>query len=992
MMASLLALYRWRRVFITTVLLVLVSACSSIDSSVAVTKPRIALAKNAVAVIKSPNDHRNYRALTLANGMQVLLISDPKTDRAAAAVSVAAGANSDPQEFQGLAHFLEHMLFMGTAKYPTAGEYQEFISSHGGGHNAFTSYQNTTFFFEIDGGYLASTLDRFSQFFIAPLFSEDYVSRERNAINSEFQSGLQDDGRRNQAVLKAIVNPQHPMAGFAVGNLQTLQDHGDTKLRAALLSHYDRYYSANLMSVSIFGRESLDQLELMAQQYFGPVVNKHRRKPVSSVPLFDKGTLPLQVNVATLRDTRTLSYSFPLPDMRQFYKDRPVDYLANVLGHEGEGSLLKVLRDLGWANALSAGSGFATEDVSIFSVNVALTEAGLTKVDEITALLFQYIAVIRNNGIQDWLYQELQTMAELAFQYQQLVGPGALVTSLVERLPDYPKQDLITLAYFYQKFDAKLIGRVLDQLRPDNMVITLSARNVPVTQKEMWYGTAYSKLPISAIRQQQWQQYPRNTALAVSAPNPFIPENLALKPRVGPPLTSNAINVREKPQLLVDADGVRLWFKQDNQFFTPRANFFVSALTPLFENSLRNSLLANFVVNLVNDQLSAYAYPANLAGASFGIGARSRGLNLAVNGFSDKQQELLVALLKTLTAANFEQERFDIIKAETIRNWQNTALQTPYVRLQSELQAMLVNPYWSLDENIAAAQTITLADVKAFVPLLLSNLHIDAMYHGNITQADAQAMLDLVKQYLHPVADSPMPGFGNVVDLPEQKRMVAEMTIAHDDSAIVIYQQAKDKDMKSRAIISLLTNLLNPPFFDSLRTQQQLGYVVNVETMALQNVNGLTFTIESPVADPVELEARINEFLQGYVQSLAAMPAQQFNGTKQGLLNELRQIPEGLDALSSRYWSDILSGDFTQDRALQMAEVVATLTQAEVVDYFRMNVADPKATRLVARSAGRAQQQAFTNKRKEPATTEVIQAGTSNYADFKANKPVFSYP
>ncbi len=123
----------------------------------------------AIEVDKSPNDEREYRALVLDNGMQVLLVSDPEAVRAAAAVNVAAGSNSDPAEFNGLAHFLEHMLFLGTAKYPDSGEYQEFIDSHGGSHNAYTAYENTNYYFEIDAGWLEPSLDRFSQFFIAPL-------------------------------------------------------------------------------------------------------------------------------------------------------------------------------------------------------------------------------------------------------------------------------------------------------------------------------------------------------------------------------------------------------------------------------------------------------------------------------------------------------------------------------------------------------------------------------------------------------------------------------------------------------------------------------------------------------------------------------------------------------------------------------------------------------------------------------------------------------
>jgi hypothetical protein len=73
----------------------------------------------------------------------VLLISDPTTDKSAAALDVRVGHLSDPAELPGLAHFLEHMLFMGTKKYPDENEYNVFLAQHGGSSNAYTDTEDT---------------------------------------------------------------------------------------------------------------------------------------------------------------------------------------------------------------------------------------------------------------------------------------------------------------------------------------------------------------------------------------------------------------------------------------------------------------------------------------------------------------------------------------------------------------------------------------------------------------------------------------------------------------------------------------------------------------------------------------------------------------------------------------------------------------------------------------------------------------------------------
>lgn len=93
-----------------------------------------------VGPVQSPNDDNAYRLITLENGLKALLISDPDAPKAAAALDVYVGSGDNPRGRGGLAHFLEHMLFLGTEKYPDPAEYERFITEHGGNRNAFTSF------------------------------------------------------------------------------------------------------------------------------------------------------------------------------------------------------------------------------------------------------------------------------------------------------------------------------------------------------------------------------------------------------------------------------------------------------------------------------------------------------------------------------------------------------------------------------------------------------------------------------------------------------------------------------------------------------------------------------------------------------------------------------------------------------------------------------------------------------------------------------------
>ena len=193
-------------------------------------------------VNKSAIDHRTYQVLCLENQLRVLLISDPNTNISAAAMDVAVGSFSDPPEVQGLAHFCEHMLFLGTQKYPDEDAYSSFLSTHGGYDNAFTSTQETNYYFSVQADYLEQALDRFAQFFIAPLFSPGAVSKESHAVNAEHEKNLQSDEWRLWQLLKHVSNPSHPFSRFATGNLETLNN---PDILNYLHNYYTSHYSAN---------------------------------------------------------------------------------------------------------------------------------------------------------------------------------------------------------------------------------------------------------------------------------------------------------------------------------------------------------------------------------------------------------------------------------------------------------------------------------------------------------------------------------------------------------------------------------------------------------------------------------------------------------------------------------------------------------------------------------------------------------------------------
>ncbi len=942
---------------------------------------------------KSPNDRREYRSFVLENQMQILVISDSQTKTSAASVDVNSGYNSDPEEFEGLAHFLEHMLFLGTEKYPQSGEYQEYISSHGGSHNAYTAYENTNYYFNIEAEYLEPALDRFSQFFVAPLFNPDYVDREKNAVNSEYQSNLQSDARRSNSVWKQVINQSHPMSQFSTGNLTTLTDKEGMTLQQALLQHYEENYSANMMTLAVLGRESLDELEAMVRSYFSEVNNNNVESPSTDEPLLLSNELPALLEYEPFRDSRSLSYTFPIPIIKDRYKSKPAAYLGNLIGHEGEGSLLSLLKKQGWANALSAGAGFSNDENATFSITILLTESGLTKVDEISQLLFQYIELVKQEGLQERIFKEQQKMAELSFLFQEPARPISLVSSLSRSMQEYPPEELITAPYAFEEFDPNFLQQILVALNPNNVLLTLTSQQIETQERDPWYDAGYAYTALSDEQTASWSTETIDSALRIPDPNPFLPEDISLKASEYRDLAELSLEeIVSKPELILQEEGVRLWFAQDTIYQQARASFYLYAMSPIFNESLENVLLSGFVVSLLNDKLNEYSYPANLAGVFYRVTRHARGFSLNLGGYNDKQSVLLNEVLETFKQAEFSQDRFEIIKAEMIRGLENADLQNPYVHAYSEVQNLMTNPYWSNEERLVMLDEISFEDVMEFVPLMMKGLRVDALYHGNGEQADALTLVSEVRKYLQTSDEIDLPDFGTVVDMSESIRVVQELGVEHDDSAVVLYFQAPDDELQTRATLSVLGSIIRSPFFDVLRTEQQLGYVVNAGAMSILDVSALVMYIQSPIADPVTLESRINDFIESYAEDLAQMPQETFDSSKAGLLNTLTEKPQRMNNLGSRFWNDIVEQKLGMDSRLELAQAISTVSMEDVMNYYQEHISNMDAARLVARSFGRNHQDQYNEARNSYApTTIVVEENSESYQAFKASQDVFTF-
>ncbi|XP_018401508.1 PREDICTED: insulin-degrading enzyme-like isoform X2 [Cyphomyrmex costatus] len=890
-------------------------------------------------IIKSQSDDRLYRGLVLSNKMKVLLISDPTTDKSAAAMNINVGYMSDPDDLPGLAHFCEHMLFLGTKKYPKENDYNIYLSQNGGMSNASTNLDHTTYYFDVTPEKLEGALDRFAQFFIAPLFTENLTELELNAINSEHEKNVANDSWRCDYLDKSSARG-HPFSKFGTGNRETLDiipKQKDINVRNELLEFYEKYYSANIMSLSILSKESLDELENMVVDLFCEVRNKEIEVPIWPEHPFKDEHFRTIWYIVPIKDIRNLGISFPLPDMRQHYRSAPEHYVSHLLGHEGKGSLLSALKSKGWCNSLVSGKRPAARGFSIFNIIVDLTEEGIKHIEDVVLRVFQYINMLKLKGPIRWIYDEYRDIANMNFRFKEKSSPRNYVNLTVQALQEFPMNEILCAECIYPEWRPDLIEEIMTYLTPQNVRIHVVGKAYEdiADETERWYGIKYKKMKISEETMEMWSSAVFNDDLKLPPKNKFIATTFDIKPQT---------NIEKFPIILEDTSFVRLWYKKDDEFLVPRARMIFDFFSPFAFLDPLNCNLTYMFIKLFRDSLNEYTYAADLAGLQWELGNSEYGITLSISGYDNKQHVLLEKLMDRMINFKVDPKRFEILKEKYIRNLKNFAAEQPYQHAVYYLVALLAEQSWLKEELLEATAYLSVEGLQKFIPQLFSKVHVECLIHGNVTITEATDILKLIESKL-------TTGVPNIIPLLEKQLLLsreikledgchflfeAENNL-HKSSCTMVYYPTGLQSTESNMLLELLAQIIAEPCFNTLRTKEQLGYIVFSGIRRTSGTQGLRIIVQSD-KHPQYVEKRINLFLDYMLNRISTLTEEQFEKYKKALATLRLEKPKRLTARCALYWTEIVNQQYNFDRVNIEVAYLKTISLQQLLNFFKENV------------------------------------------------------
>ncbi len=918
-------------------------------------------------------EQRSYRRFLLPNGLKILLVSDPTVRKAAASLTVGVGAMSDPEMHQGLAHYLEHMLFLGTEKYPEAGEYQQFVSNRGGYTNAYTAGDHTNYHFEIDPEHLDGALDRFAQFFTAPLFSTQYLERERRIVDSEHSKNIPNDFRRLFEVRKQTYVPGHPLQKFSTGNLQTL---GFTT-RDDVIDFYTRYYSSNRMTLAVSGTQSLDELQEMVVPRFYEIVDRNLDEITFPTEYLAPNSRFRLLQVKPLSEIRSLTLSFPLPSTQQYYSSQPLNLLGFLVGHEGKGSLLSLLKSKNLATGLSAGAGSSTNSYSSFEVTVQLTPRGVDRYRDVITHLFQYLRLLREEGLPRYIFNEVQRMNEINYRFSERVEGTRLVNTLSALLRFVPLREVERSPFLLTEFRKDLFDSMLYRLTPNNMLAILVDQGVKVDSTESYYGTEYSYRQDRAHWVQAWKTARRHPNLSLPVPNDFIPQDIALREPIAPftfnyestaglaeenlpegvmSLLSQESSRRwqswselaaalqlpqgqqkaartvimrhavEEPQRLVDLPKGRVWFQPDFRFEQPKGRVMLRILTPEAYSTPRHAVLTQLYVAAIEEGLNEFKYPVSLAGLDFNLRNDKEGVQINFDGYSDRLLELVEKVAAQLQKIQIDQKTFATLQDAKLRSYRNFTLQEPYQQAFYERGLLLEGFRHSIRQYEKIVPDVTLKELTAHARQLFAKAYVEAVVYGNLEADKVQPIMERIVSDLSQQALPPEERFHEQVrQIPAGTTLTFQQEVTVNNSALVLELQQGDDTPENWATLQVLSQWIQPQFYNELRTRQQTGYIVSSGSTLTEETLSLFFLIQSGDFAPDDLSERVRSFLPKLYEDLQNLSQQEFETIRRSVLRASLERPDEIDEATGRLFRILFEEDgdfdFKSDKLRSLASL-----------------------------------------------------------------------
>jgi len=900
--------------------------------------------------IKSKKDYRKYKYIKLPNNIEFVFIKDKNADESAVSLIIDSGTYND--EIYGTAHFLEHMIFMGNTKYPDEHYFSNFINSRNGDFNAYTAGDHTCYHYSINHNYLLESLDIFSNFFISPLFNEDAIYREINAVDSEHNKNILNDNWRIMQMIRYMCPESSPFRKFSCGNSESLNI---PNIREYVIEYYNKYYYAsNMKLVVLYNSTKSKNIIKKISSMFSQIKDKICEKINYPKNNLIKNT---NFNVVPINNENKLFFVFEINKNDQINNNNLLNFIQYILSNESKNSLFDYLRNLGLVQNILVETDFDTHDTCFLVVQFLLSDDNnKSNINKVICAYNKFIDTILDSNSLDTILDEYKFILNQQFNDFEIFSPADYVTHLSRKLletinkkyilyHDYSVGEFISKNKFIKLF--KNITKQLKINKESNIIHASPEYNEnKKLLTEKWFGIKYIETDIN---------YDRKLNIDFDFELPKENKYISPKKSIIKNITSDNL-----PKKIIDENNISIYQKKNIKFNSIDCIINIFIFKNDIYSSIENYVKYKFFIKLISFIYKSDFYDIMRSNNNIQSKVHKEFIKISYIGYYKNCVDILEDIIKKIQNIKISKSHFNLIKQELLNNLNNKKFDSPITKTFNCEKENILNLY-SNKEIIECLEKYNNIDDLMNIRFFDYN-KIIVYTEGNINTKTSSDIYDMLRRY-YVIDDTRI----NKTNINKNQRLYNKniLSIDNDNSDennnFTLYRvyfgklYESDNWMKKLCCNKILDLIIQREFFNSLRTKEQLGYIVKCKDEIYGKINdkymSYVFFVQSYTHSCDYLEKRIRKFIKYEIdECIEKLNKDDFEEIKSSVINKLKQPFNDIYESSDFYVDKIINDNFMYSLNKELIKCLKNIKKSDIMRFYKkyINTKNYHCFKLVA--------------------------------------------
>ena len=441
-------------------------------------------------------ENNEFKSFNLSNGLKVLLAkSNDGMENSFVSLTVGVGSQTDPKDFVGFTHLIEHLLFTGSRSYPEDDYIVKVINKYNGEDNGVTKSFTTSYYYKIGKGGLEEFSGVLADAVAFPNFDADKIKKELNNVNSEISMRMTFNKNLGYyKVIKKFGNPDARIFRDGFANIDASKQDFE-KLHEYITQFHKKYYSANIMTLAIITDEDLDSVKRIVEDNFKIIPDKQIERPthefeVPYEPPFNPAIYGNVYYMQGFSKPANLSLVFEVNSERKHHKFHALEFFSFFLNYYSANSLKDILIRQGLITGFDDELTLQDYKRGVYLIQFDLTEKGEKHLSHIILEFFKFLDFIKSLDVAKKIYQEGSNFSKYAFLFnissEYLMFPEVeqdnfqRVLNFSETLQEFPANVVFTASQIWENFEENRFDEVFLDLDIKKMILMIESENFQI--------------------------------------------------------------------------------------------------------------------------------------------------------------------------------------------------------------------------------------------------------------------------------------------------------------------------------------------------------------------------------------------------------------------------------------------------------------------------------------------------------------------------------